>query len=241
MQRALLATWYGLDNHEYCDDPKTVDRFPKSSDGSFKAFEGFLTPVTSLPGTFTPPAAQYSWRIYDRKEVCLYIRTLKHSKTSKEAGKLKDKNVKDFFPKSREKTMMSLLHSCQKAEGGSKQYAVMCEYSKAGIKPVDHISRHTHDIYSLKLLKTSTENAEVKSRHLELTNYGVMVDDDTLNSDIITQDVNKPIARKRYTQKHSFVAKKGFVKSSLRICSQTFTKIAFILSIVLRYLFMRVG
>ena len=50
------------------------------------------------------------------------------------------------------------------------------------------------------------------------------------------RDENKPIARKRYAQKHSFMSKKGFIISSLRVCSRTFTKIAFILAIVIRIL-----
>ena len=82
-----------------CDAPKSADRFPRSADGSFKASEGFPTPVTSPLRPPTPPAAQmkqYSWRIYDRKEVCFYIRTLEPSKTSKEEGKLKGKHLRIF-------------------------------------------------------------------------------------------------------------------------------------------------
>ena len=50
------------------------------------------------------------------------------------------------------------------------------------------------------------------------------------------RDENEPIARKRYAQKHSFESKKGFIKSLLRVCSRTFTKIAFILAIVINIL-----
>ena len=59
-----------------------------------KASEGFPTPVASPLRTPTPPAAQvrqYSWRQYAKKEVCLYIRTLKPLKTKKEEGDLKFK------------------------------------------------------------------------------------------------------------------------------------------------------
>ena len=234
--RPHRSLWYVLwtTYHRLCDAPKSADGFSQASDGFSQASEGFPLPLASPPRTFTPPAAQYSWRIYDRKEVCLHLRTLKPSKTSKEEEKLRDKHLKDFLPKSREKTMTSLLHSCQKSEGGSKQYSVMREYSKSKIKPVDHVSRHTNDIYSLKLSKTSTEKAEVKSRHLELTNYDVMVDDDTLNSDVINRGVNKPIAGKSYApRKHSLVPPEGFLKSSLRVCSQTFTKMALILAIAI--------
>ena len=50
--------------------------------------------MASPPRTPTPPAAQvrqYSWRHYAKKEVCLYIRTLKPLKTRKEEGDLKFK------------------------------------------------------------------------------------------------------------------------------------------------------
>ena len=55
------------------------------------------------------------------------------------------------------------------------------------------------------------------------------------NSDVILRnvEVSKPIARKRYAQKHSFVSKMGFMKSSLRGCSRTFTKITLLLAIVI--------
>ena len=63
-------------------------------------------------------------------------------------------------------------------------------------------------------------------------NYDV-IDDAPLSRDVINPDVNKPIARRRYAQKHSFMSKLGFSKSSLRVCSQTFTLITLILSIII--------
>ena len=113
--------------------------------------------------------------------------------------------------------------------------AVISECSNAERKPVDHISHKTNDIYTLKLSKARKNKREVKSRHLESTNYDV-IDDGTLNSDVTNPDVNKPIARRHYAQKNSFVAKKGFVKSSLRVCSQTVTKITLILAIIISIL-----
>ena len=93
-------------------------------------------------------------------------------------------------------------------------------------------------IRTLEPSKTSEEEAEVKSRHLDSTNYDVMVSDVIIteaNSDVILRDVevNKLIAGKRYSQQHSFLAKKGFIKSSLSMCSKTFTKMALILAIVI--------
>ena len=57
----------------------------------------------------------------------------------------------------------------------------------------------------------------------------------SLDSDVTIRDleINKPIARKRYApRKQSLVHSKGSLKSSLRVCSQTFTFIALILAIV---------
>ena len=80
------------------------------------------------------------------------------------------------------------------------------------------------------------EKEELKFKRPGSTN------DDDIESDVIKHDsdvtirdieVNKPIARKRYAQKHSFVSKKGFLKSSLRVCSRTFIKVALMLAIVI--------
>ena len=100
-------------------------------------------------------------------------------------------------------------------------------------------------IRMLKPLKTRKEKEELKFKHPGSTNCrhhsdvivsGVIVASPDSDVTIRDLDVNKPIARKRYAQKHSFVSKKGFVKSSLRVCSRTFTKIAFILAIVISIL-----
>ena len=94
-------------------------------------------------------------------------------------------------------------------------------------------------IRTLKPLKTRMEKEELKFKH-----PGSMNDDD-IESDVIKHDidvtirdieVNKPIARKRYAQKHSFVSKKGFLKSLSRVCSQTFTRVALMLAIVISIL-----
>ena len=75
-----------------CDAPKSADRFPESSDRFPKASEGLPTPVTSLLWTPKPPKTevrQCSWRNFARKEVCLYIRTIKPLKTRMEKEELK--------------------------------------------------------------------------------------------------------------------------------------------------------
>ena len=86
--------------------------------------------------------------------------------------------------------------------------------------------------------KTSGEEEELKPRHIESTNYDVMggVIVASSNSDVILRnvDINKPIARKRYvTRKQSFMPSGGSFKSSLRVCSRTFTFIALLLAIII--------
>ena len=137
------------------------------------------------------------------------------------------------------KNIMSPLYSRQKPEGISQQYSVIrdnVERSNSEMNQLVHASHYAYDKNILKSSKARKEKEEVKFKNSGSTN------DDDIECDVTEHDndatirdtdVNKPIARKRYTQKHSFVAKKGFVKSSLRICSQTFTKIAFILAIVI--------
>ena len=172
----------------------------------------------------------------------MYIRMLKPLKTEKEEEKLKDKHRKDeefTAPHSNhEKNMTSLFPSCQKLEGGDYPYSVMRECSNSEMNSFNHVSLHTNTIYTLKTSKTRKEEEEIKFKCLGPTNYDVMVSDVIImkaNSDVILRnvEVNKPIARKRYAQKHSFVSKIGFIKSSLRVCSRTFTKTACILALVI--------
>ena len=69
--------------------------FLRSADGSYEAFKGFPTPVTSPLRPPKPPRTevrQYSWRNSTRKEVCMYIRMLKPLKTRKEKEELKFKS-----------------------------------------------------------------------------------------------------------------------------------------------------
>ena len=144
--------------------------------------------------------------------------------------------------KSQGKNMMSLLPSRQKSEGISQQYSVIrdnAERSNSEMNQLVHASQYANDKYTLKSSKARKEKEEVKFKCPGSTN------DDDIESDVIKLDsdvtirdieVNKPIARKRYAQKHSFVSKKGFLKSSLRVCSQTFTKVALMLAIVMRIL-----
>ena len=99
-------------------------------------------------------------------------------------------------------------------------------------------------IRTLKPLKTRKEKEELKFKHPGSTNCrnhnDVMVSGVTvteLDSDVTMRDVNKPIARKRYApRKQSPVHSKGILKSSLSVCSRTFTKVTLILAIVISVL-----
>ena len=88
----------------------------------------------------------------------------------------------------------------------------------------------------LKPLKTRKEREELKFKHPGSTNCrnhsdvivsGVIVASPDSDVTIRDLEVNKPIARKRYApRKQSLVHSKGSLKSSLRVCSRTFTKAA---------------
>ena len=98
-------------------------------------------------------------------------------------------------------------------------------------------------IRKLKPLKTRKEKEELKFKSQGATNCrnhsdvmvsGVIVA--SPNSDVILQnvEVNRPIARKRYApRKQLLMHSEGSFKSSLRVCSRTFTFIALLLAIVI--------
>ena len=82
------------------------------------------------------------------------------------------------------------------------------------------------------------EEEELKPRHIESTNYDVIVSGVIITSPdsdvtIREREINRPVARKRFAQKRSFRSKLGCSKSLLRVYSQTATLIALILSIIL--------
>ena len=98
-------------------------------------------------------------------------------------------------------------------------------------------------ICTLKPFKSRMEKEELKFKHPGSTNCPYLSDvmvsgviaepnNDVTIRDIV--DVNRPVARKRYVpRKQSLVHSKGILKSSLRVCSRTFTFIALILAIVI--------
>ena len=94
-----------------------------------------------------------------------------------------------------------------------------------------------------KPLKTRKEKEELKFKqpgstncrnHSDVMVSGVIAEpnNDVTIRDIV--DVNTPIARKRYApRKQSLMPSEGSFKSSLRVCSRTFTFIALLLAIVI--------
>ena len=173
-----------------CDAPKTS--------------EELSTPIASPPRTPTPPAAQvrqYSWWHYAKKEVCLYIHTLKP------------------------------LKAHQKSQRESLQYSVIrdnAERSNSELNQLVHVPQYENNTHTLKPLKTRKEEGNLKFKCAGSTNC-------QNSSDV---NVNKPVvARERYAaKKHSLVSKKGFLKSTLSVCSQTFTKVALMLAVVISIL-----
>ena len=184
----------------------------------------------------TPSLSQQA-PLVARAHLMAVVRRVERSERSK--GKLLRDSVFKGLHKSQGKNMTSLLPSRQKSEGISQQYSVIrdnVERSNSEMNQLVHASQYVNDKYTLKSSKARKEKEAVKFKR-----PGSMNDDDIksdvikLDSDVTIRDieVNKPIARKRYAQKHSFVSKKGFLKSSLSLCSRTFTKVALILAIVI--------
>ena len=91
-------------------------------------------------------------------------------------------------------------------------------------------------IHTLKPLKTRMEKEEVKFKRPGSANCQHTGD---IISDVINRgvDVNRPVARKRYApKKHSLMHTKEFLKSTLSMCSQTFTLVAVMLAVVISIL-----
>ena len=132
------------------------------------------------------------------------------------------------------------MPSRQKSKRESQKYSVIrnnAERSKSELNQLIHVSQYANNIHTLKPLKTRKEEGEVKFKHPGATSY--QHHSDVIVSDVIVSDVivNKPVARKRYAQKkHSFVSKKGFLKSTLSMYSQTFIKFALMLAVVISIL-----
>ena len=200
--------------------------------------------MASPPRTPTPPAAQvrqYSWHKYVKKEVCLYIRTLNPLKTRKQEGNLKFKRPgATSYQNHSDVIVTSLLPLRQKSGRESQQCSVIrdnTERNNSEMNQLVHVSQYTNNRHTLKPSKTRKEEEKVKFKRPRSGNC--QHPSDVIVSDVIIRgvDVNKPVARKRYaTKKHSLVHAKGFLKSLLSVCSQTFTKVALMLAVVISIL-----
>ena len=122
------------------------------------------------------------------------------------------------------------MPSRQKSERENQQYSVICdnaERSNLELNQLVHVSQYANNIHIPKPLKTRKEEDDLKFKCPGSTSY-------QNHSDVV---VNKPVARKQCAQKkHSLVSKKGFLKSTLNVCNQTFTKVALMLAIVISIL-----
>ena len=112
----------------------------------------------------------------------------------------------------------------------SQQYSVIrdnAERSNLELNQLVHVSQYANNIHTLKPLKTMKEEDDLKFKCPGSTNC-------QNHSDVI---VNKPVARKQYAQKkHSLVYTKGFLKNTLNVYNQTFTKVALMLAVVISIL-----
>ena len=132
---------------------------------------------------------------------------------------------------SRGKNLRAVVPSRQKSERENQQCSVIrdnAERSNSELNQLVHVPQYANNIHTLKPLKTRKEEGDLKFKCPGSTSC-------QNNSDVI---VNKPVvARKRCAQKkHSLVSKKGFLKSTLSMCSQTFTKVALMLAVVISIL-----
>ena len=180
----------------------------------------------------TPSLSQQA-PLVSKAHLMAVVRRVERSERSK--GKHLRDSVFKGLHQSCGKNITSLLPSRQKSERVSQQYSVIRDNAKRSNSEMNqlvHASQYADDKYTLKPSKARKEKGEVKFKRPESTNCDVI----KLDSDVIIRDVevNKPVARKRYApKKHSFVHTKEFLKSTLSMCSQTFTEVALMLAVVI--------
>ena len=149
-----------------------------------------------------------------RAHLMSIVRKVERSEQSK--GKLQKGSVFKGLHENQGKNITSSLYSRQKPEGISQQYSVIrdnVEHSNSEMNQLVHASHYAYDKNTLKSSKARKEK-EVKFENSGLTNNDDIECDVTEHDNdaaIRDTDVNKPIARKRYTQKHSFVDKIAFI------------------------------
>ena len=152
-------------------------------------------------------------------------------KRERTKGKQLGEFVFKDLPQSRGKNLTTLVPSRQKSERERQQYSVIrdnAERINSELNQLVHVPQYENNIHTLKPLKTRKEEGNLKFKCPGATSCQT-------SSDVI---VNKPVvARERCAQKkHSLVSKKGFLKSTLSMCNQTFTKVALMLTVVISIL-----
>ena len=151
---------------------------------------------------------------------------LKDRTKGKQLGKFVFKNL----PQSHGKNLRTVVPSRQKSERENQQYSVTRDNagrSNSELNHLVHVPQYANNIHTLTPLKARKEEDDLKFKCPGSTNC-------QNHSDVI---VNKPVPRKQCAQKkHSLVSRKGFLKSMLNVCNQTFTKVALILAIVISIL-----
>ena len=81
--------------------------------------------------------------------------------------------------------------------------------------------------------KFKSQESTICQKHSDVIVSGVTIASPDSDVTIRERGINKPIAKKHYAQKRSPMLSKGSFKSSLRIYSQTFVLITFILSMII--------
>ena len=161
------------------------------------------------------------------------VRRVEKSERSK-GKKLKGLLVKGL-PQSREKTMTSLGLSRQKSEEDHHQYSIIPGSTKCEKSGIVHMSSYKNDEYPRELCKTTKEEEKAEVKCSESMNYDVRIDDVTPIGDGInrTNNINKPIARKRYARKEcSLAIRKRVLPRVFSMCNKTWIHFALILVIV---------
>ena len=147
-------------------------------------------------------------------------------KRERTKGKRLGEFVFKDLPQRSGKNLTTLVPSRQKSERERQQYSVIrdnAERINSELNQLVHVPQYENNIHTLKPLKTRREEGNLKFKHPGSTSC-------QNSSDVI---INKHVvAREQCAQKkHSLVSKKGYLKSTSSMCSQTFTKFALMLAV----------
>ena len=157
----------------------------------------------------------------------------KVGKSERVKGKLQQEFVVKSPSPNRGKTMTSLYFSRRKSEGKEQQCSINTDRSKSKTNQFIPIYQYKTSIHTLKPSESGKEQRGIKFKRPGSTNCQ---NSDDVTSDSINQggDVNRLIARKRYTTtKLSFSHTKEFLKATLNIYKQSFIQLAIISAVTI--------